>query len=110
MSPATARAVVYEVNLDLDADVRAEYVAWLRAHIAQILALPGFLGATLSEPVDPAPEPGRSLLCVQYTLVDAAALDAYLREHAPRMREEGMARFGGRFRAQRRVMHTLARY
>ena len=43
------------------------------------------------------------------TLTGADALQAYLRDHAPRMREDGLARFGGRFRAQRRVLHTLAR-
>ena len=105
-----ARTVVYEVNLDLDADVREDYLAWLRPHIAEILALPGFLGATLAEPVDPAAEAGHALLCVQYTLADVDALQAYLRDHAPRMREEGLARFGGRFRAQRRVLQTLSHY
>lgn len=109
MSTASPHAVIYEVNLDLDADVREDYLAWLRPHIAQILALPGFVGATLSEPVEPAAQPGRALLCVQYTLTGADALQAYLRDHAPRMREDGLARFGGRFRAQRRVLHTLAR-
>lgn len=109
MSAAT-RTVVYEVNLDLDADVREDYLAWLRTHIVEILALPGFLGATLSEPLEPAPEAGHALLCVQYTLIDEQALQAYLCDHAPRMRADGQARFGGRFRAQRRVLRTLSRY
>jgi hypothetical protein len=43
-------------------------------------------------------------LCVQYTLVDASALDAYLREHAPRLRADGVARFGDGFRAHRRIL------
>jgi Domain of unknown function (DUF4286) len=41
---------------------------------------------------------------VQYTLVDAAALDGYLREHAPRLRADGVARFGDGFRAHRRIL------
>jgi hypothetical protein len=41
---------------------------------------------------------------VQYRLIDAAALEAYLRDHAPRLRADGVARFGERFRAQRRVL------
>jgi hypothetical protein len=40
-------------------------------------------------------------------LRDRAALDDYLREHAPRMRAEGIARFGDRFRAERRVLVPL---
>ena len=35
------------------------------------------------------PHPGRASLCVQYRLVDQAALDVYLRDHAPRLRAEG---------------------
>ena len=41
---------------------------------------------------------------MQYALVDAAALDGYLCEHAPRLRAEGVSRFGDRFRAQRRIL------
>ena len=71
-------------------------------HVAEILALPGFTGARILEVLEPAPPSRRIALCVQYTLADAAALDGYLREHAPRLRAEGVARFGDRFRAQRR--------
>ena len=35
---------------------------------------------------------------------DQDALDEYLRDHAPRLRGDAMARFGGRFEAQRRVL------
>ncbi len=98
--------VVYEVGLDVDAAIAGEYRAWLDAHMAAILALPGFVSAELFEVLEPA-QPGRTGLCVQYRLRDAGALDAYLRAHAPRMRAEGEARFGGRFRASRRVLRTL---
>ncbi|HZH42588.1 MAG TPA: DUF4286 family protein [Lysobacter sp.] len=97
-------AVIYEVELDVDAAVADAYRAWLDAHIREILALPGFTGARLFVVDDPAPAPGRIVLCVQYALRDGAALDAYLREHAPRLRADGLARFGGRFVARRRVM------
>ncbi|QSX79358.1 DUF4286 family protein [Agrilutibacter solisilvae] len=100
--------VVYEVNLDVEAGIRGPYLAWLADHVAEIRALPGFAGARRFEVTDPAPLPGRVSLCVQYTLVDQAALDAYLRDHAPRLRADGQARFGGRFTASRRVLAALA--
>ena len=96
--------VVYEVNLDLDASIAGDYRTWLEAHIRGILALPGFIGAQLARVDEPAAPSGRVALCVQYTLRDAAALDDYLRDHAPRLRAEGQARFDGRFSAQRRVL------
>ena len=70
----------------------------------EILALPGFLGARILEVDRTRPDAGRVVLCVQYALRDAASLDAYLRDHAPRLRAEGISRFGERFRATRRVL------
>jgi hypothetical protein len=102
-----AGRVVYEVNLEVDADVAPAFRAWLATHVRELLALPGFLGARVFEVRDPVPEGGRTGLCVQYRLQDDAALSAYLRDHAPRMREAGVARFGSKFRASRRVMAPL---
>lgn len=96
--------LVYEVNIDLDAAIRADYLAWLDVHVAQICALPGFLGARILEVTDPAPAPGRAGLCVQYRLSGPAALGRYLADHAPRLRAEGLERFGSHFAATRRVL------
>lgn len=96
--------VVYEVQLDIDASIASGYLDWLDGHVREILALPGFLGATLYAIDEPPPAEGRLGLCVQYRLRDRAALEDYLRDHAPRLRADGIARFGGRFVAQRRVM------
>lgn len=97
-------AVLYEVNLDIDAEVIATYRRWLDAHVAEICALPGFTGARVFAVIEPPAAAGRVSLCVQYTLRDAAALDAYLEMHATRMRADGLARFGGKFNANRRIL------
>lgn len=99
-------AVVYEVNLEVEAGVAGDYREWLDAHVAAILALPGFTGARILDVLEPPPPAGWIGLCVQYVLRDQAALDAYLREHAEAMRADGQARFGGRFRAGRRVLRV----
>ena len=52
---------------------------------------------------------GTRALTVHYRLIDEAALQRYLAEHAPRMREEGMRRFGDAFTATRRVLAAIAR-
>ncbi len=105
----TAAGVVYEVNLDIDATVRDDYLVWLRPHLRELCALPGFVDARLFEVDQPAAGAGRVSLCARYTLRDAAALAAYLRDHAPRLRGEGEARFGGRFVASRRILRQLDR-
>ncbi len=94
----------YEVNLWVDAGIAPAYRAWLATHVAEILAIDGFIDATVSEVIDPAPAAGEVALCVRYRLRDQAALSTYLQEHAPRMREAGITRFDGHFRAERRVL------
>lgn len=98
--------IIYEVTLDIEAAIADEYRSWLHEHVEHMLALPGFTGAQTFEVVDPA-QPGRVVLCTHYRMHDAAALDAYLREHSARMRADGINRFGERFRSQRRVLHPL---
>jgi hypothetical protein len=100
--------IVYAVELEMDAALREEYLPWLRDHVAEMLALPGFLGADMLERVDPPPPAGRCTISVHYRLRDQSAWDGYLSDHAPRMREAGLSRFGDRVRASRQVFRQLA--
>ena len=94
--------VLYEVNLDADAAIEGPFDTWLRDHIADVLQFGGFLSAEiLGDPTAPA---GRIRRIVQYRLRDQASLDAYLRDHAPRMRAQGVEKFGERYTAERRVL------
>lgn len=101
-------ALIYEVTVRVPLARADEYLAWLRPHIAQMLALPGFEEAALEALCEDlgADECG---WCVRYRLRDRQALETYLREHAPRLRGEGIARFGTDLRAARRVLQPLAR-
>jgi hypothetical protein len=100
--PVENAGVIYEVNLEADAGIEAAFDTWLRDHIADMLQLPGFRSAEILG--DSAPTPGRIRRTVQYRLADQASLDQYLREHAPRMRAQGVARFGEQYSADRRVL------
>ena len=102
--------IVYEVNLFVRNEVAAEYREWLDAHVREIVALPGFLGAEVFERREPAAAEGEFALCTQYRLRDAQALEDYISLHAPRLRADGIARFGDAFRAERRVLESAARY
>lgn len=99
--------IVYEVNLDVRADVYADYRAWLAAHIGEILALPGFVSAEIFDVHDPAPAQGRRALTVYYRVDDRASLDRYFAENAPRLRDDGKRRFGDAFTATRRVLASV---
>ncbi len=94
--------VLYEVNLDADAAIEGPFDTWLRDHIADVLQFDGFLSAEILG--DDTATDGRIRRIVQYRLRNQAALDAYLRDHAPRMRAQGVEKFGERYTAERRVL------
>ena len=96
------RSVIYEVNLEADAAIEAPFDTWLRDHVADMLQFDGFLAAELL--ADETAPPGRIRRIVQYRLRDQAALDRYLRDHAPTMRQHGVTLFGDRFTAGRRTL------
>jgi quinol monooxygenase YgiN len=100
--------IVYEVNLVVRETIRADFRTWLAAHVEEILALPGFVAAEILEQREPAAAEGTHALTVQYRLVDEAALARYFAEHAPRLREDGLRRFGDGFSATRRVLAVSA--
>ncbi len=93
--------ILYEVRIAVDRDIASEYRGWLEAHIHEILALPGFEFAELLR------EEGagdREIFVTHYWLRDRSALEGYLRDHAARLRADGLQRFDGRFSAERRVL------
>jgi hypothetical protein len=98
--------VVYEVNLFVRCRIERDYRAWLHAHIEEILALPGFVRAEVLDVLEPVPAADEFALCTRYYLRDETALQDYFREHAPRLRADGVARFGEDFRAERRVLKS----
>jgi antibiotic biosynthesis monooxygenase (ABM) superfamily enzyme len=102
--------IVYEVSLFVQRRIEAEYRAWLDGHVREILALPGFVGAEVFERLEPVAGADEFVLCVHYRLADAAALADYLATHAPRLRAEGVNRFGAGFRAERRVLQSGSTY
>ena len=108
MSPADEGGMIgYEVNLEVDARLRGDYLAWLQAHVDEMLRFDGFVSARIEEVIEPAPATGRFALCVRYQVRDMASLEDYFAHHAARMRDDGIARFGDGFRASRRVLRVV---
>jgi hypothetical protein len=96
--------ILYEVNLVVREAIHADYLAWLVPHMGEMLAFPGFVSAELLEPRDPPAPEGMRALTVHYRIVNEESLARYFAEDAPRMREEGLRRFGDGFHATRRVL------
>jgi hypothetical protein len=102
--------VIYEVNLSVQRGIADAFRVWLIAHAQEMLSLPGFRAARILQVGDAAADATETVFCTQYELTGQDALDEYLRTHAARMRADGVARFGDRFSATRRVLQELGRY
>lgn len=74
-----------------DEDTRDAYLEWIQGgHLDQVIQ--GGAGSARLVQID---EPERPLeVSAVYTFPGRAAFDAYIREHAPRLRAEGLSRFG----------------
>ncbi len=96
--------LIYEVECQLDPDIVSDYDAWLPGHVRDVLACPGFLGATIETLETPPGERQRRL--IRYQLENAGALDQYLENQATRLRTETAERFGGRVHCVRRVLKS----
>ncbi len=99
--------LLYEVNTQVEAIVTDAFRDWLESHMAEMLAIDGFVAAEMFE--TDAPE-GYACFVAHYRLLDRAALDRYLAEDAPRMRGDGTRRFGEKMTATRRVLHLHRRF
>lgn len=108
------KPLVYEVTLDIGAELAPEFDVWLADHVRAMLALPGFTDARILSPEAPdagSGSPATARRVVQYTLASRAELERYLAEYAPRMRADGVTRFGEKLKTSRRVLdvdQTLA--
>lgn len=100
--------VIYEVRLEVDAAIVGDYDEWLRDHVREMLSLPGFQAANVYRGAD-LTEDHRAVRVAVYEVRSRRELDSYLRTHAPRMRKEGITRFGNRFAASRRIL-PLSQY
>jgi heme-degrading monooxygenase HmoA len=96
--------IVYEVRAVVQAEIAQAYREWLEPHVREILAIEGFTGAQLLAEEN---EDGERVWTVCYHLDSRAALERYLRDHAPRLRADADARFGDAFKATRRVLELV---
>lgn len=87
-------AVYYAVTATLpDLATRDEFVHWLRTgHVQDVLRG----GAVRAEIIVLDPEADRLAVKAVYAFPDRTTFERYVAEHAPRLRAEGVAKFGSR--------------
>lgn len=84
----------YEVNVSFtDRALAAEWLRWMEeVHLTDVLEAGASAGRVVRLDND-SPSESHQAFVAQYEFVDRDAFETYLRDHAPRLRAEGLARF-----------------
>ncbi|WP_119343823.1 DUF4286 family protein [Facilibium subflavum] len=95
--------ILYQVNLEVDKGIAERYLTWLNHHKDEMLKFKGFIDANIYLDQQQTKQ-DQLTLSVIYQIISMDELNEYFRIHAKAMQEEGIARFGGRFHASRRIL------
>ena len=98
--------VVYEVNLSVNSEIRTQFWEWLKKHVADMLNIQGFQHADIMQEQIPSTESSVNWTVI-YKLDSMKSLEQYFEKHAPKMRDQGLARFADQFSASRRIFDLV---
>ena len=98
--------VTYQVNVKVQKEISEKYYLWLTNHIKEIMTINGFLSANLSK-LEDSSDINTESYCVNYILESREKLENYFINFAPKMRQEGIDRFGNKFSAERKIMKNI---
>lgn len=101
--------IIYNVTLNIDESIHEEWLSWIKEHIPQVLATGKFKKAKLTK-VLVEEELGGVTYSVQYTAFSRESLDAYYKEDAERLRQEGLKLFADKMLAFRTELEIIDEY
>ncbi|WP_203256089.1 DUF4286 family protein [Hyunsoonleella ulvae] len=100
---------IYNVTANIDASIHDEWLKWIKEHIPQVLGTGKFEKATLTR-VLVEEDMGGVTYSIQYHSYSREALDAYYREDADRLRQEGLKKFADKMLAFRTELQIIDEY
>lgn len=101
--------IIYNVTTNIDESIHNEWLAWIKAHIPQVLATGKFVEAKLTK-VLVEEDLGGTTYSVQYRAKSREALDAYYKDDADRLRKEGLSKFADKMLAFRTELEIVDEY
>jgi predicted transposase YbfD/YdcC len=100
---------IYNVTANIEESIHEEWLIWIKEHIPQVLATGKFEKATLTK-VLVEEDMGGTTYSIQYKSYSREALDAYYREDADKLRQEGLKRFADKMLAFRTELQIIDEY
>ena len=100
---------IYNVTLNIDESIHQEWLEWIKEHIPQVLGTGHFSDAKLTR-VLVEEEMGGVTYSVQYRAKTREDLDNYYKNHANRLRQDGLKRFADKVLAFRTELQVIDEY
>jgi len=101
--------IIYNVTVNIDESIHEEWLIWIKAHIPKVLGTGKFEKATLSQ-VLVEEDMGGVTYSIQYRSYSREALDAYYREDADALRNEGLKKFADKMLSFRTELNIVDEY
>ncbi|KAA5827621.1 DUF4286 family protein [Algibacter amylolyticus] len=101
--------IIYNETLNIDESIHSEWLIWIKEHIPKVLGTGKFEKATLTQ-VLVEEDMGGLTYSVQYRSYSREALDAFYREDADRLQQEGLKKFADKMLAFRTELEIVDEY
>lgn len=97
---------IYNVTINVDDSIKDEFLSWIEGHIPEVLATGKFISARLVQVIVQEKMDGTTY-AVQYTANTKEDLQKYYEEDAPKLRQDGMTKFGDKMLAFRTELNVI---
>jgi hypothetical protein len=102
--------IIYNVTLNIDDSIHESWLTWMQQkHINDVLKTGLFTKAKLVK-VLVEEEMGGTTYAVQYFALSKDKLNEYQKNHAPRLKQEGLELFGDKMLAFRTELEVLSEH
>jgi hypothetical protein len=102
--------IIYNVTINIDESVHDKWIAWMQQkHIKDVLATGLFTSARMVK-VLVEEDMGGVTYSIQYFVPSRENLENYYKNHAPRLREEGLQLFGDKMLAFRTELEIMSEH
>ncbi|MGB0982157.1 MAG: DUF4286 family protein [Winogradskyella sp.] len=100
--------IIYNVTINVDKTIHKEWLNWIKEHIPQVLATGKFKDAKFTKVLVADDE--TETYSVQYRAHNRDALNAYYKDHANKLQQDGLKRFADKMLAFRTELEVIDEY
>tara|TARA_R110000868_G_scaffold411005_1_gene701317 strand:+ start:8959 stop:9276 length:318 start_codon:yes stop_codon:yes gene_type:complete len=101
--------IIYNVTSNIDESIHQKWLEWVKEHIPQVLATGHFIEARLTR-VLIKEELGEVTYSIQYRAKSREALEAYYKNNANILRQDGLKQFGDNVLSFRTELEIIDEY